>query len=104
MLVRFRYQTDEIVDVGFFERWFIDDIEINSANWTTIAEVPRTHLDVTGKLSGTYFYACAASSATRASAVCFRAPGATPSTSSSNADASGRGASVGRLRGRAVKR
>jgi hypothetical protein len=54
--VRFRYTSDTIVDAGLYEGWYVDDISISTANWTTIAEPTTNSYTVTGKSPGTYFY------------------------------------------------
>jgi minor extracellular serine protease Vpr len=58
--VRFRYVSDLIFDAGLYEGWYVDDIAISKANWSTIAEPARNRYTVSGKAPGTYYYRVAA--------------------------------------------
>lgn len=60
LLVRFRYDSDILVDLGFHEGWYVDDITVDSARWTTIAETGNTHHNVSGQPDGVYAYRVAA--------------------------------------------
>ncbi len=56
--VRFRLTSDSLISTPLWLGWFIDNIAIQTANWTTIGTVGASTLafDVAGRLSGTYFY------------------------------------------------
>ncbi len=56
--VRFRLDTDLLVSSPLFLGWFIDNIQIETANFAPIASVAASAstLDVTGRTTGTYFY------------------------------------------------
>lgn len=56
VLLRFRYRSDLIFDAGLFEGWYVDDISVSSANWTTIAEPTNTSFAVADRTDGTYYY------------------------------------------------
>lgn len=60
VLLRFRYDSDILIDLGFHEGWYVDDITIDSARWSTIAETGSTHHNVNGQSDGTYAYRVAA--------------------------------------------
>lgn len=60
VLVRFRYDSDILIDLGFHEGWYVDDITVDSAQWTTIAEKSSTSHRVTKNQDGTYAYRVAA--------------------------------------------
>jgi hypothetical protein len=54
--VRFRYVSDSVFDAGLYEGWYVDDVAISKANWSTIAEPSRNSYTATGRAPGTYFY------------------------------------------------
>lgn len=56
VLLRFRYDSDLLVDLGAHEGWYVDDITIDSAVWTTIAEKGATSHNVSGQPNGEYAY------------------------------------------------
>lgn len=60
VFIRFRYTTDLLIDAGLFEGWYIDDIEITSANWQDIGQPAGRSFTVQGRPEGTYFYRVAA--------------------------------------------
>lgn len=60
VLLRFRYDSDLLIDLGFHEGWYVDDITVDSAQWTTIAESGNTSHRVTDRSNGTYAYRVAA--------------------------------------------
>jgi len=53
--LRFRFTSDFITLTGQLG-WFIDDINIQTSNWTQIATTTATSYDVTGRGNGTYLY------------------------------------------------
>lgn len=55
-LIRFRYASDLIFDIGLYEGWYVDDISISTADWATIAEPAGTSYTVSGRAAGTYSY------------------------------------------------
>ncbi len=58
VLVRFRFQSDLLVSAPLFLGWFIDDIQIQTANFDSIANADSAmfEFDVTDRASGTYYY------------------------------------------------
>lgn len=56
--VRFRFTSDPLISAPLFLGWFIDDIQIQTANFATIGTVGSStfEFDVTNRPSGTYFY------------------------------------------------
>ncbi|MGH8874300.1 MAG: hypothetical protein ACRDVM_03480, partial [Acidimicrobiia bacterium] len=60
VLIRFRYATDLLIDLGLFEGWYVDDISLDTADWATTVESSRTQHQVTDQPSGTYSYRVAA--------------------------------------------
>ncbi len=60
VFIRFRYTTDLAIDAGFYEGWYIDDIEITTANWRDIGQPAGQSFTVQGRPEGTYFYRVAA--------------------------------------------
>lgn len=56
--VRFRLTSDPLISAPLFLGWFIDDIQIQTANFVTIGTVGSSifEFDVTNRSSGTYFY------------------------------------------------
>ena len=56
--VRFRFTSDSLISAPLFLGWFIDDIQIQTANFATIGTVGSStfEFDVTNRPSGTYFY------------------------------------------------
>ncbi len=56
--VRFRFRSDQLISAPLFLGWFIDNIRIESANWSTIGTVGASTFgfDVAGRADGTYFY------------------------------------------------
>jgi hypothetical protein len=55
--VRFRFTSDQLISAPAFLGWFIDNIRIENANWTTVASnLAALTYDVTGRTTGTYFY------------------------------------------------
>lgn len=55
IIVRFRLTSDIITLTGQLG-WFIDDVNIETSNWTRIATTSATSFDVTGRGNGTYLY------------------------------------------------
>jgi len=53
--LRFRLTSDLITLTGELG-WFIDDINIQTSNWTQIATTTATSYDLTGRGNGTYLY------------------------------------------------
>jgi PKD domain/Calcineurin-like phosphoesterase len=53
--LRFRFTSDFITLTGQLG-WFIDDINIQTSNWTQIATTTATSYDITGRGNGTYLY------------------------------------------------
>jgi hypothetical protein len=53
--LRFRLTSDFITLTGQLG-WFIDDINIQTSNWTQIASTTATSYDVAGRGNGTYLY------------------------------------------------
>lgn len=60
VFIRFRYTTDLLIDVGLFEGWYVDDIEVTAANWEDIGRPTGRSFTVQGRAEGTYFYRVAA--------------------------------------------
>ncbi len=58
--IRFRHETDLVFDAGFYEGWYVDDVAVSSANWTTLGEVKTSSYQVTGQANGAYYYRVAA--------------------------------------------
>ncbi len=56
--IRFRFTSDPLISAPLFLGWFIDDIQIQTANFATIGTVGSSifEFDVTNRPSGTYFY------------------------------------------------
>ncbi len=56
--VRFRFTSDQLISAPLFLGWFIDDIQIQTANFATIGTVNGStfEFDVTNRASGTYYY------------------------------------------------
>ncbi|HKY43931.1 MAG TPA: S8 family serine peptidase [Pyrinomonadaceae bacterium] len=56
--IRFRFTSDQLISTPLFLGWFIDDIQIQTANFATIGTVGPSvfEFDVTNRPSGTYFY------------------------------------------------
>ncbi len=56
--VRFRFTSDQLISAPLFLGWFIDDIQIQTANFTTIGTVNGStfEFNVTNRASGTYYY------------------------------------------------
>jgi len=56
--VRFHVTSDLIVSTPLWLGWFLDNIRIETADWTTIGTVGSSTLnfDVTDRFSGTYYY------------------------------------------------
>jgi hypothetical protein len=55
VVLRFRF-TSDFINLTPFLGWFIDDINIQTSNWTQIATTTATSFDVTGRDNGTYLY------------------------------------------------
>ncbi|MDQ4075966.1 MAG: immune inhibitor A [Chloroflexota bacterium] len=60
VLVRFRYDSDILIDLALYEGWYVDDISVDSADWRTIAEKGGTQHQVSNQPTGTYWYRVAA--------------------------------------------
>jgi len=58
LLVRFRFVADQLIGAPLFEGWYVDDIQIAAATWSTIGETDadETTLAVTDQVSDTYFH------------------------------------------------
>lgn len=56
--VRFRFASDLLISAPAFLGWFIDDIQIQTANFAPIGTTDAStfEFDVTNRASGTYFY------------------------------------------------
>jgi hypothetical protein len=55
--VRFRFTSDSLISAPLYLGWYIDNIRIDTANWSTIgSSVTALQFDVTGRASGTYYY------------------------------------------------
>jgi PKD repeat protein len=56
--VRFRFTSDQLISAPLFLGWFIDDIQIQTANFASIGTTDAStfEFDVTNRASGTYFY------------------------------------------------
>ena len=58
--LEFLYKSDDNIDILLHEGWYLDDIEILSADWKAIGEPSNNELTVKDRSSGTYFYRVAA--------------------------------------------
>jgi PKD repeat protein len=56
--IRFRLVSDLLISSPLWLGWFVDNIEIQTADWTTLGQVgsSTTQFDVTNRASGTYTY------------------------------------------------
>ena len=58
--LEFLYTSDDFVDLLLYEGWYIDDIEIISADWKAIGQSSDLNYTVKDRKDGTYFYRVAA--------------------------------------------
>ena len=56
--VRFRLTSDGLISTPLWLGWFVDNVALQTANWSTIGTVSASTLafDVTGRASGIWFY------------------------------------------------
>lgn len=55
LYLRFRYSSDTLVSYPYLG-WFVDDIQLETSNWSDFAYTTNTSLDITGKATGDYSY------------------------------------------------